>query len=129
MSAATNKSPSLVFQGQIVGSVDNVDGAVGEIDTPRNQRKKRDLDVAYLCLISQAIGSINPDIFSEDLALLVQFHVFFQLKKIESAGKWHARGRRRIAQLSQERGLTLAALEMMVDSPSPGCDKELVGAD
>ena len=40
---------------------------------------------AYLGLVAQAIRAVNPDVFGQDLALLVKFHVFRQLKWVRSA--------------------------------------------
>lgn len=35
--------------------------------------------VSYLCLVAHTVAAINPDVFGENLALLVKFHVFGQL--------------------------------------------------
>jgi hypothetical protein len=48
---------------------------------------------AHLCLVAQAVAAINPDVFGQNLALLVQFHVFGQLitkldrRRMEDAGE------------------------------------------
>ena len=39
----------------------------------------------HLCLVAQAVVAIDPDVLSEDLALLVQFHVLFQLEGVRTA--------------------------------------------
>lgn len=36
----------------------------------------------YLCLVAQAIGTIDPDVLCEDLTLLVQAHVLGQVRRV-----------------------------------------------
>jgi hypothetical protein len=50
--------------------------------------------VAYLCLVAQAVGTIDPDVLCENLALLVQLHVFGQLRRENGLDRsWQIQGR------------------------------------
>jgi hypothetical protein len=67
---------------------------------------------AYLGLVAQSVGAIDPDVLCKTFALLVEFHVFCELLTVLS--------------VCDERSvdifctiLTLAEFEIMVDSPSP----------
>ena len=61
---------------------------------------------AYLCLVAQAVGAINPDIFGENVASLVKFHVLGQLGEMV----------RLRSSIAMGGGLTLEALDTMLDS-------------
>lgn len=70
---------------------------------------------AYLCLISEAVRAIDPDVLGQDLASLVQLHVLGQLQRKSALSRERIR---RIAP-SPAVALTLEALETIVDSPTP----------
>ena len=42
-------------------------------------------NAAHLGLVAQAVGTINPDVLGEDMALLVQVHVLLELLAASSA--------------------------------------------
>lgn len=49
---------------------------------------------AYLGLVAQAVGAVNPDVLGETFASLVQVHVLGELCALESAGATGGRGPR-----------------------------------
>jgi hypothetical protein len=73
---------------------------------------------AYLGLVAQYVGAIDPDVLCETFAFLVEFHVFRELLTVLSVCDV------RSADIFR-RILTLEEFDTMVDSPTPAYQKSV----
>jgi hypothetical protein len=76
---------------------------------------------AYLGLVAQSVGAIDPDVLCETFAFLVEFHVFRELLTVLSVCDV------RSADIFR-RILTLEEFDTMVDSPTPAYQSPSVRA-
>lgn len=77
---------------------------------------------AYLCLVTQAVCAVDPDVLSKNFAALIQLHVLRQLERSLVLSQ----GAETTGQDRQVKTLTLEALETTVDSPTPAACAESV---
>ena len=102
----------------VSSSTNSRDLSYGKAARPNGCREKglRIQVSAYLGLVAQAVGAVDPDVLCKTFASLVKSHVLGELFSVRSVccqklGHGY------------QRMLTLEELDTMVDSPTPACGR------